>query len=125
MGDAQVLIVHDDVEPFLRFAWSRAHRPRPFPAIGWLYGLGGGAGQILARDPRPGGAFRLLASPIRGGGADVLRFLAPGEGTDRVMGLTSGEDRIEISASGFEAGPPEGMSMAARFFGRRLPAGAA
>jgi Ca2+-binding RTX toxin-like protein len=56
-------------------------------------------------------------------GADVLRFLDPGEGTDRIIGFASGEDRIEISAAGFGGGLLPGMSLAGRFFGATLPAG--
>ena len=48
-----------------------------------------------------------------GAGADIVRFNAPEEGGDTILGHRSGEDRIQISASGFGGGLQEGMDLLA------------
>jgi Ca2+-binding RTX toxin-like protein len=48
-------------------------------------------------------------------GADALLFLSPAEGDDRIYWFKPGEDRLEVSASGFGGGLSAGALAADRF----------
>jgi Ca2+-binding RTX toxin-like protein len=65
-----------------------------------------------------GGADTLIGGAgvdrLDGGfGTDSFRFLAASEGGDAVIGFASGQDRIELSASGFGGGLAQGMGLGA------------